>query len=129
LLPVHVLLWGWRFAGVHLVYGLVLSVLLVELLLWNFEKIPFTCSYLPGKANVKGFWPLYLGAYWIYAHFMANIEYRLLDRPAGFALFVLSVAAATAILRWFRQRQLGPEFRFLFEDLPDPAVRTLNITH
>ncbi len=129
LLPVHVLLWGWRFAGVHLVYGLVLSVLLVELLLWNFEKIPFTCSYLPGKANVKGFWPLYLGAYWIYAHFMANIEYRLLDRPAGFALFVLSVAAATAMLRWLRQRQLGPEFRFLFEDLPDPAVRTLNITH
>ena len=60
---------------------------------------------------------------------MAKVEYRLLDRPAGFALFLLSVAAATALLRWFRQRQLGSEFRFLFEDLPDPAVRTLNITH
>jgi hypothetical protein len=129
LAPAHALLWGWRFAGAHLAYGLVLSVLLVELLLWNFEKIPFTCTYLPGKANVKGFWPLYLGAYWIYANVMANIEYRLLDRPARFALFLLSIAAATAILRWFRQRQLGPEFRFLFEDLPDPAVRTLNITH
>jgi hypothetical protein len=129
LLPAHALLWGWRVAGAHLAYGLVLSVLLVELLLLNFEKIPFTCTYLPGKANVKGFWPLYLAAYWMYAHFMANIEYRLLDRPTGFALFLLTIAAATALLRWLRQRQLGPEFRFLFEDLPDPAVRTLDITH
>ncbi|HSB16810.1 MAG TPA: hypothetical protein VLE22_20330 [Bryobacteraceae bacterium] len=65
LLPAHALLWGWQFAGAHLAYGLVLSVLLIELLLWNFEKIPITCSYLPGKANVKGFWPLHLGMYWI----------------------------------------------------------------
>ena len=59
LLPAHALLWGWRVAGAHLVFGLVLSALLVELLLLNFDKIPFTCTYLPGKANVKGFWPVY----------------------------------------------------------------------
>ncbi len=129
LLPAHALLWGWRIAGAHLVFGLVLSVLLVELLLLNFDKIPFTCTYLPGKANVKGFWPVYLAAYWMYAHYMAKVEYRLLDRPAGFALFLSAIAAVTVLLRWLRRRQLGPEFRFLFEDLPDPAVRTLNITH
>jgi hypothetical protein len=55
-------------------------------------------------------------------------QYRCSTAPR-FALFLLCVAAATAILRWFWQRQLGPDFRFLFEDLPDPAVRTLNITH
>jgi hypothetical protein len=129
LLPAHVLLWGWRVAGAHLAYGLVLSALLVELLLLNFDKIPFTCTYLPGKANVKGFWPVYLAAYWMYAHYMAKVEYRLLDRPASFALVLSAIAALTVLLRWLRLRQLGPDFRFLFEDLPDPAVRTLDITH
>lgn len=129
LLPVHVSLWGWWIAGAHLVYGLVLSALLVEVVLLNFDKIPFTCTYLPGKANVKGLWPVYLAAYWMYAHYMAKVEYRLLNYPRGFAELLLAVVFVTALLRWLRQRQVGPEFRFLFEDLPDPAVRTLDITH
>ena len=36
-----------------------LSLILMELLFMRFEKIPFTCSYLPGDASRVLLWPLY----------------------------------------------------------------------
>jgi hypothetical protein len=35
-------------------------VLLADVLLAGFEKFPFTCSYLPGKSNLRVSWPIYL---------------------------------------------------------------------
>jgi hypothetical protein len=37
----------------HLVMLALFGVLFVELALIKFDKVPFTCSYLPGKANVQ----------------------------------------------------------------------------
>jgi hypothetical protein len=37
--------------------------------------------------------------------------------------------AGIAALRWYRNRQFSPGYRFVFEDLADPAVRTLGISH
>ncbi|MGE5646745.1 MAG: hypothetical protein ACM336_13235 [Acidobacteriota bacterium] len=127
LLPVHVLFWGWTLAAAHLLYGAALSVLLVELLLLTFDKIPFTCTYLPGKANVKALWPVYLAACYGYSYGMARLESGLLASPPRFALFCLAALAAIAALRRYRRRRFGPGFRFVFEEAPEPAVRTLNI--
>jgi len=127
LLPLHAFFWGWAVAGAHLLYGAALCALLVEALMMGFEKIPFTCTYLPGKANVKALWPLYLLLFWAYAYAMANLEAGLLARPLRYAAFCAGVAALTVVLRWYRHRQLGRGFHFLFEDVPDPAVRTLDI--
>ncbi len=129
LLPVHCFLWSWRLAAAHLLYGATLAVLLAEILLLGFDKIPFTCTYLPGKANLKLLWPVYLGAFWAYAYAMAKLEYALLANPASFGLFCAAATACTLALRWFRRRQFRPGFRFRFEDLPEPAVRTLDISH
>jgi hypothetical protein len=51
----------------------------MELLFIQFEKIPFTCSYLPGDASRVFLWPLYgLGfAYYIFAS--TTLEVWLLD--------------------------------------------------
>jgi hypothetical protein len=129
LLPLHAFLWGWTAAAAHLVYGAAVSALLVEVLLLGFEKIPFTCSYLPGKANVKALWPVYLLLFGAYAYALAKFEYRLLANPGWLVIFCLGSAAATAGLRWHNRRQYGPAFHFVFEDLPEPAVRTLNISY
>jgi hypothetical protein len=42
--------WPWRQAAGHLLVLLLLGGIAVELVLYGFEKIPFTCSYLPGKS-------------------------------------------------------------------------------
>jgi hypothetical protein len=94
LLPLHCLLWGWPVALAHLVYGATLAALLVEVLLAGFEIIPFTCTYLPGKANLKALWPFYVFSLWAYTYGMAKLEARLLGEPVGLALFCLAGVAA-----------------------------------
>ncbi len=127
LAPVHACLWGLWLASAHFLYGAVLSALLVEVLLMRFDKIPFTCSYLPGKANMKAFWPLYSLAFWAYGYGLAKMEYALLANPAGLALVCAAAVSATVALRRRRKRKLASGVPFLFEDLPEPVVQTLNI--
>ncbi len=45
-------LWPWRQAAGHLAVLSLLGMILVDLALYSFRKIPFTCSYLPGKSQV-----------------------------------------------------------------------------
>ncbi len=129
LLPLHYVLWGGRTAALHLLYGGAVSMLLIEALLVRFDKIPFTCTYLPGRANVKSLWPAYLALFWVYAYALAKLEYGLLAGPTRFVVFMAAVLAGAAALRWYDTRHLRPGFQFLFEDLPEPAVQTLDIGH
>ena len=44
--------WSWRAAAGHLPILALFGLTLAELCLHNFDKIPFTCSYLPGKSQI-----------------------------------------------------------------------------
>ena len=127
LLPLHVLFWGWRTALLHMSFGAVVSCLLVEVLLAGFEKFPFTCSYLPGKANLKVSWPLYLFGFTTYISATLTLEYWMLQRPTRFvwlAGVVLLVHLALFIYRW---RVVGHDVALVFDEQPEPLVRTLNL--
>jgi hypothetical protein len=43
----------WQHVAQHLVILALLGWLLVEFGLYKFDKVPFTCSFLPGKTNVQ----------------------------------------------------------------------------
>ncbi len=43
----------WLHVAQHLAILALLGCLLVELGLYKFDKVPFTCSYMPGKANIQ----------------------------------------------------------------------------
>jgi hypothetical protein len=43
----------WRHVTQHMVILALLGCLLVEFGLYKFDKVPFTCSYLPGKTNIQ----------------------------------------------------------------------------
>lgn len=45
-------LWPWRQAAAHLAVLGLLGMILTDGCLWSFRKIPFTCSYLPGKSQL-----------------------------------------------------------------------------
>ncbi len=127
LLPLHVLLWGWKAALLHILFGAVVSLLLVDLLLVSFEKFPFTCSYLPGKANLKVSWPIYLFGFTTYISTMVSLEYWMLQRLPRFAWLaavVVIVMGALAIYRW---RVIGREVTLVFDEQPEPLVRTLDL--
>jgi len=53
LTPFYAGLCGWRIAGIHAAFSTILTLLLIELLTIHHDKIPFTCTYRPGSANLK----------------------------------------------------------------------------
>jgi hypothetical protein len=127
LLPLHVMFWGWRAASLHILFGVVVSWLLVEVLLVNFEKFPFTCSYLPGKANLKVSWPMYLFGFTTYISAMLTMEHWMLLRPARFVWLGLLVIVVRIALAIYRYRVTGHEVSLIFDEQPEPLVRTLNL--
>jgi hypothetical protein len=126
LLPLHVLFWGWRTALLHMLFGTIISWLLVDVLLVSFDKFPFTCSYVPGKANLKVSWPLYLFGFTTYVSAFLTLEYWMLQRPVRFlwlVAVVILVQAALFIYRW----RVGHDVALVYDEQPEPLVRTLNL--
>jgi hypothetical protein len=59
-LPIEVLAVGWLLALAHSFLAAMLLLLLVETGLRDWHKIPFTCTYLPGRRNIWQIIGLYL---------------------------------------------------------------------
>ena len=85
--PFYFVLWGPGVAVAHLVFSVTISILLVEAMLLEFWKIPFTCSYPPGKANVTTLWIFYWLAFTTYAYSMASLEAWMVLKPVRLFCF------------------------------------------
>jgi hypothetical protein len=127
LFPIYAVLWGWPPALEQLIFNLVLSLILIELLLINFRKIPFTCSYQPGKANITVLGLVYWLAFATYAYTMAALERRLLYDEVGWLAFVVIALVVLAGLRWWRKATFVRGQGLIFEDAPAPEVQTLGL--
>jgi len=128
LAPVYGFLWGWPVALFHTFFDIALSVLLIEVLLVKFHKIPFTCSYVPGKANITALWFVYWLGFAIYAYSMASLEAWILHGTLRMAAFYLLGAIAVGVAVFYRNRYLQEGFTLVFDDAPEPVVRTLNLS-
>jgi hypothetical protein len=128
LAPVEFACFHWTDAVFHLVYGLALSVLLAEIMFFDFRKVPFTCAHLPGKVNLVGLGVLYILGFTAYSGVMAAVETWLIGSPAAAVIFFAAAASAWLLLRRSRGRALGAGAALDYEDPGDPVVRTLNLT-
>lgn len=127
LLPLHVLLWGWYLAGLHLVFGFAVACLLMDVMLAGFDSFPFTCSYVAGKANVKTYWVIYVLAFMAYVSAFSGIELLILDRPERMLWFLAAVVMAQVGVEFYRRKVLPGSFSLMFAGEPEPAVRTLGL--
>ena len=95
--------------------------------LLGFAKIPFTCSYLPGKANVQiVFW----GGVFIMALLSIGsglTEQRILHDPQRVFWMLAAVATAAAIL-WTTNRSRAATATLDFEETPPVLITTLNLS-
>jgi hypothetical protein len=116
----------WRAAAAHLVLLAMLGVMLTDLCMGGFRKIPFTCSYQPGKGNLQfALWgalallPLtVLGA---------RYEWILLQSARGQLMFALVLLPPMVALRWWTALRLRSAGELLFEDLEEPAIVSLEL--
>ena len=125
--PVHTVLWGPRTALLHCVFGVLWALVLVEVLLLGLEKLPFTCSHVSGKGNLKVFWPIYLFAFVMYAYGFAAVEVSALRTTRGSATLIVVLLVVLAALAAYRSRLLSRRTGFVFDELPDAAPVTLGL--
>jgi hypothetical protein len=94
----YTLIWDLQMALFHACYGLFLSLILIELLLLRFPKIPFTCSYLPGASQLIFMWPIYIFAFAFYGFITALIESWLFKGAHRFDIFCIVAAITWLVL-------------------------------
>lgn len=121
-------IWPWWPAAGHLILLGLVGVIFAELCLNGFQKIPFTCSYLPGKSNVHMVFLVFLMLLIPLIDGVARLEQRALGDPAGFALMVSILGILALCARW-RTAALAksPRAVLQFEEVPRPEVQTLGL--
>ena len=118
----------WEPALGHLMTMMCLGILLVELCLYTFPKLPFTCSYLPGKAQVHFvFWACVL--FFIRLLDKASrLEDRLLGRVLSCIAMVLIVAVAAAGMRWLNESRITVTEDLMFEEEYPAEITSLKLS-
>lgn len=108
--------WGVRTAAIHLVITALLGLLLLEVLLIGFRKVPFACRYTPGRSRAPTLWPFYLVILANYAYGFAALERRAIqsDRDLAWVLGVLLLTDGT--LAGVRQRRQATPQTLLYEE-------------
>jgi hypothetical protein len=121
------MLWGWQPALRHFALVWLILLLVVEYMLLGFPKIPFTCSFLPGKANLSARLSWYCVAFLLCAWLVSVVEIRLVWSPAGYWIGVGALAPAVAWHAWKRIRRERELPGFIYEERPDWLVTRLDL--
>ena len=109
---------GVGVARLHVLVTSLLGWLLAELLVLRLCKVPFTCTYLPGRSEVKTMWPIYFTAFTTFSFSMAGLELQMLRRPLVLIAFIVIVTGGAIATRVLRRLWLAsdPALRFVEEE-------------
>jgi len=120
--------WPWQAAAKHLVVLVLLGTTVAELCLRGTQKLPFTCSYLPGKSNfnvtfvVSGM----LILPWLAK--AAQLERDSFDHASSYAVGIGLLAAAAIGARWSAARLARSfEGELRFEETAEQEVFALDL--
>jgi len=117
-------LWPSWETAVHMVALGVVGIIVAEVCLLRFRKIPFACSYLPGKSRVH---LVFLGAMGL---MLLSVKVVLLERQALRGFWTTAAMFGVLALVWIAVRWvsgLGPEEDVEFEQKEAPAVQGLGL--
>jgi len=124
----YLVIWPPLAALAHISIMILIGIVIAERSLVEFRKVPFACSYLPGKSDLR--WKL--GAYglaFIFATYVgASIEKSSLE-TLGRAVVLFAILAALvfhARRRWMRFAA-SPYERLQFEDTETAEISPLNL--
>jgi CubicO group peptidase (beta-lactamase class C family) len=117
--------WPIQAAIGHLCVLILLASILTDVCLYNFHKVPFTCSYLPGKSRVHMAMLGAAGLLWIVL-FSVRYEREALEDPIAMMPMLGGLfAVALAARRLAAHSADGAQLRFEEED--DAAVQVLGL--
>jgi hypothetical protein len=122
--PLEAYLLGWLAVGESLLFA-VFAILCYEMVFSSWEKLPFTCSHLPGKTPA---WilALYLLGLLIVLPTVNWVLLECLYHPAVFVAVLTVLSVVWARLHAAREEGWG-DLRLKYEESPDPAIHGLNL--
>jgi hypothetical protein len=115
---VTLIFWGWVAALLHTAIVILCTIALVELSLFKFRKIPFTCVYPPFKSYSGVIALAYFFGFLVFTTYLAQMEYWSLLSPWRAIWFIPLFLAVVLGLRAHRKQMLDMDKELVFEDLP-----------
>lgn len=113
-------------SSAHLVVLALVGSILADIALIGTSKIPFACSYLPGKSNVQYmFWGFLMIVAPLTLSF-AGYEQNALHHPLHYA-WMVGILLAVAVSIWAFNRHRAKSAMLYFEELPPEIMTTLGL--
>jgi hypothetical protein len=125
--PVYLAVWPWPRALEHMAFLAALGLLIVELALTRFAKVPFTCSYLPGKANLKIMFGVYWGMLIMLSELITGFEQSALRDRSSYARLMTVTLVAWIVAAWRGHGVRAGISALRFEEQPEPALVGLGL--
>ena len=109
--------WGWIVALLHTAILSLCTVVLIEILLIRFRKIPFTCSYPAFKSHSGIIVVAYLFGFVIFTDYVAQLECWSLFGPWRVVWFLPLLLIVLGALHFYRKQMLDMDKELIFEDV------------
>ena len=116
----------WHLAAEHLLVLALAGSIMTDAALIGVEKIPFACSYLPGKTNVQYLFWCVVGGLTPLAGIFSRYELRLLDDPLGYR-GLIGVMLIFAGALWMFNQVRAKSSALHYEDFEPDVVTGLHI--
>jgi hypothetical protein len=115
-------------AAAHLALALLVALVTVEWLFVGFSKVPFTCTYQPGKANLRVTWPRYAAIFVVYCGLLPGLASRVEAHSGAYAL---SLVLLLFLWRWLARRREREALsgRLVFDDVAAPPLTILDLDY
>jgi hypothetical protein len=126
--PGVAMLWGWSAAVVH---GAVLALaawVSIEVALWGFWKIPFSCNYVAGRPHVIILWTFSAVGMLAYGSTMASLEIWALGNSWRLLLLAAPAVVVTAAWRPYRSLLAADSGGPIFDEPEDTRVYLIDLS-
>jgi hypothetical protein len=119
---------GWPILDTVLVIALQMlaGVMLIEVLLLGWRKVPFACAHAPSPDVLKAWWPVYGLALYLYAFKLADLQFAATTSLPSLIWYVLTCLSIIGVVRLLRSRDLRR--RQLEFDLAATHAEQLNLS-
>jgi hypothetical protein len=112
---------GWLAALLHTAILILCTVILVEVLLLDFRKIPFTCPYPSFKSTSGLIGVAYLFGYVFFTYYLPQMDNSSLSDPWRVVWFAPLLWMALAGMHFYRKQMLDMDKELVFEDVSAPG--------
>ena len=107
---------GWQDAAIHTAIFIAATILLGEILIANFRKIPFTCPYPQFESTSGLILVAYLFGFFIFTDYLPQLEHWALLAPVRALIFIPILAVGFAAIQICRRSLLDMDKSLIFNE-------------